>query len=327
MDFVAFGLNAFDTIIRLPHFPTFDSKVEILTDTRSLGGQAASAALACQRWGLRTRYVGKVGDDPAGQQHREMLSIAGTETYIFRVPHCESQHAYILVDQSSGERTILWKRDPRLDFNVRELRREWFTDARLLLVDGHPCPPATAAARCTREAGGVIMADLDNIYPKVQELLEYVDYLLSSREFPARLTGVSDLRDSLPSIAAKYKCRVAAATLGRDGVLAWDGEAFHYRPAFAVQPVDTTGAGDIFHAGFAYALLRGDALDAALDFACAAAALNCTAIGARAGIRPVAEIEALVRTGNRHPALFSPSDLQARAAQAAATSPGDSTVK
>ena len=86
---------------------------------------------------------------------------------------------------------------------------------------------------------------------------------------------------------------MAGATLGRDGVLAWDGSEFHYCPAFRVDTVDTTGAGDLFHAGFAYALLRGDTLPAILEFSCAAAALNCTAIGARGGIRSVEEIEEL----------------------------------
>jgi sulfofructose kinase len=323
VDFVSLGLNATDTIIRLPHFPAFDSKVEMLSSTLSLGGQAASAAIACQRWGLRTRYVGKLGDDRAGQMHREELSIAGVELHVSKVPGCESQTATILVDNLSGERTILWKRDRRLDIEPGELRREWFVQARLLLVDGHPPAPAALAARWAREAGVIVTADLDNVYPGVQELLEHVDYLISSREFPRRVTGVSELTAALPAIAQRYGCRVVGATLGRDGVLVWDGQAFHYCAAFDVTVVDTTGAGDIFHAAFAYALLHEQTLDAALEFSCAAAALNCTAAGARGGIRPVSEIEALVRDGRRHPEAFDSMDLQEHAARAASASPQD----
>jgi sugar/nucleoside kinase (ribokinase family) len=311
-DVVALGLNAADTIVRLPHFPSLDSKVEILSTSASLGGQAASAAYACQRWGLRTRYIGKIGDDRAGQLHREQLSIAGVETRLFKVPDCESQFAYILVDASSGERTILWKRDPRLNIDPMELRREWFADTRLLHVDGHPSAPSIVAARWAKDAGAIVTADLDNVYSEVQALLEYVDYLISSREFPQRLTGISDLTQSLPAISALYHCRVAGATLGCGGVIAWDGQAFHYCPAFVVDAVDTTGAGDIFHAGFAYALLRSDPLPRALEFGCAAAALNCTALGARGGIRPVAEIEELMHVGKRHAAAFSEEDLRTR---------------
>ena len=81
----------------------------------------------------------------------------------------------------------------------------------------------------------------------------------------------------------RYGSTLAAATLGEEGVLAWDGKRFHRSPAFSVPVVDTTGAGDIFHAGFIHALLQGWPLERQLEFACAAAALNCTGVGARGG--------------------------------------------
>ncbi len=98
--------------------------------------------------------------------------------------------------------------------------------------------------------------------------------------------------------------RLTAATLGPEGVLAYDGAQFHYAPAFRVDTVDTTGAGDIFHAGFIYGLLQGWPLQRQLEFACAAAALNCTGIGARACIAPVKEIEGLIASGPRHASTY-----------------------
>jgi sulfofructose kinase len=87
-------------------------------------------------------------------------------------------------------------------------------------------------------------------------------------------------------------------------VLAWDGAEFHYAPAFRVNAVDTTGAGDTFHAGFIYGLRKGWPLERQLEFACAAAALNCTVLGARGGIQPLKKIEELIAGGQRHPAAF-----------------------
>jgi sugar/nucleoside kinase (ribokinase family) len=98
----------------------------------------------------------------------------------------------------------------------------------------------------------------------------------------------------------RYECRVTAATLGQDGVLAWDGKRCYLHPAYRVPVVDTTGAGDIFHAGFIFGLLRGWPLERQLDFACAAAALNCTASGARGGIRTLADVENLMATTPRY---------------------------
>ena len=103
---------------------------------------------------------------------------------------------------------------------------------------------------------------------------------------------------------ARYGCRLAAATLGPEGVLAWDGEHFHYTPAYRVPVVDTTGAGDTFHAGFIYGLLQGWQLERSLDFGCAAAALNCMAVGARGGIQSVQTIEDLRLTGTHYPAAY-----------------------
>jgi sulfofructose kinase len=140
-------------------------------------------------------------------------------------------------------------------------------------------------------------------------LLPNIDYLVTSRDIPTQLTHEPDLRRSLPEVQRRYGSRMAAATLGSDGVLAWGGERFHYAPAFQVNVVDTTGAGDIFHAGFLYGLLEGWPVQRQLEFACAAAALNCTGIGARGGIQPVEHIERLMAQGQRHPAIFSAAAL------------------
>jgi len=311
VDVAGVGLNALDTLIRLPRFPTFDSKLELLESASVPGGQVASALVACASWGLRTRYIGKIGDDAAGQLHESEFARAGVEAHLVRVPDCRSQYAFILVDESTGERTILWKRDSRLELQPEELEREWIVQARALHLDGHDTRAAAQAAGWAREAGIPVTADLDNLYPAVETLLKNTDYLLASREFPARLTGETNLLRSLPAISQEHGCRVAGVTLGAQGAVAWDGARFHYSPGFRLKIVDTTGAGDIFHAGFVYALLAGWNLGQALDFSCAAAALNSTALGARGGIRPVAEIEQLVRDGRRSEPAFTPSELAA----------------
>jgi sugar/nucleoside kinase (ribokinase family) len=309
VDVVGVGLNATDTIIRLPRFPAPDDKVELLSAEVLPGGQVASALVACQRWGVKTRYIGKVGDDGAGRMQRETLGREGVEAHLLEVAGKPSQMAFILVDESSGERSILWKRDAGLAMRAEEIRKEWITQARALHVDGHDTAAAAAAARYAHQAGVPVTADLDNLYPGVEELLQNVDYALASKDFPERLTGEADLRKALRAIEKRFRCRVTGATMGRGGALAWDGVSFFYCPAYKVKTVDTTGAGDIFHGAFLYALLQKWALRRMLEFSCAAAALNCTALGARGGIKPVEEIEALMRGGARHEAVFDEAAL------------------
>jgi sulfofructose kinase len=305
VDVVGVGVNAVDTLIRLPRFPASDSKMEFSESAVMPGGQVASAMIACQMWGLSTRYVGKVGDDEYAELHRAEFAKADVETHLISATGCASQSSFILVDQSTGERTVLWKRDARVALRPADLQREWIIGARALLVDGHDTEAATCAARWAHQAGIPVTADLDNLYPGVEALLENVDFVVSSKEFPERLTGEKDLLNSLPLIHRKFKNHLTAATLGRDGVLAWDGSSFTYSPAYQMEAVDTTGAGDIFHAAFIYAQLQGLQLEEQLSFSCAAAGLNCTGSGARGRIASLEEIRKLMREGNTHPEVYS----------------------
>jgi sulfofructose kinase len=308
-DLVGVGLNATDTLIHLSTYPALGSKVEYRRATVLPGGQVATTVVACAHWGLQTRYVGKLGEDDAARLHRGEFARAGVETQIVTVPGGASAQSLILVD-GTGERTVLNRRDDRLALQPGELDRESIVNARALHVDGYDTAAATVAAGWARAAGVPVVADLDETYPGVEELLEKIDYLIVSRDFPGRLTGEANLEKALRQMHRRYRCRITAATLGPEGVLAWDGKEFHHTPAYDVPVVDTTGAGDIFHAGFIYGLLQDWPLDRQLDFACAAAALNCMGVGARGGIQTVEAIAELMATGARHvaPSFVSSSD-------------------
>jgi sulfofructose kinase len=304
VDLVGVGLNATDTLIPLPHFPECGSKVEIHSVEIMLGGQVASAVAACQQWGLRTRYVGKLGDDYAATLHRMEFERLGIETHLLTAAGCASQQAFILIDPK-GERTVLWKRDARLTLLPEELCREWIVNARALHIDGHDTRAATKAAQWARGQQVPVFADIDNLYVGYELLLPNIDFLITSRDCPGRLTGEGDLREALPVVHQRYGCRLTGATLGEEGVLVWDGRQFHYAPAYVIEPVDTTGAGDTFHAAFIYGFLQGWPLQRQLEFACAAAAMNCLGIGARGGIQPVAKIDEFTATAAKHQGTFT----------------------
>jgi sugar/nucleoside kinase (ribokinase family) len=304
IDLVGVGLNATDTLIPLASYPERGSKVEFRGATVMPGGQAATTVVACQTWGLRTRYVGKLGDDDAARLHRDAFALAGVDARLVAVTGAASPQSLIIVD-GGGERTVLCRKDERLVLQPEDLNREWIVNARALHVDGQDTAAAALAASWAREAGIPVIADLDGVFPGVDALIEKVDYLIVSRDFPCRLMKENNLDLALRGMRARYGCKLTAATLGQDGVLAWDGVELHHNSAYRVPVVDTTGAGDIFHAGFIFGLLQGWPLARQLDFACAAAALNCTAAGARGGIQSVAAIEELMETGSRYDVAFS----------------------
>ena len=302
VDLVGVGLNATDTLIPLASYPARGSKTEYRAVSIMPGGQTASAVVACQSWGLTTRYIGRLGDDDAGRLHQREFARTGVDARTIEVQGAASPQSLIIVD-NGGERTVLCRRDDRLLLQPSDLDRAWIVNARALHVDGYETAAATQAARWAHEAGIPTIADLDETYHGIEDLLENIDYPIVSRDFPGRLTGDHNLERALRQMHRRYRCRVAAATLGQDGVLAWDGERSYLHPAYRVPVVDTTGAGDIFHAGFIYGLLRGWTLERQLDFACAAAALNCTCSGARGGIRTLPDVENLMATTPRYEAI------------------------
>lgn len=299
-DVVGVGLNATDTMLIVPRFPAYGGKVPFTREFLSVGGQVATAMVTCARLGLRAKYIGTIGDDERGRIQMESLRESGIDiAHVQQRKNCANQSAYIIVDESTGERTVLWSRPDCLAISPAEITEEQIACARLLHIDGHDTPAVERAARIARGHGIPITVDVDTIYAGFDRVLPLVDYLISSSEFPARWTGIADPLEALTAIRLQSNMLVAAMTLGAHGALAWSAreDRFVYSPGFVVNCVDTTGAGDVFHGAFCYAVLQQMPVADALEFSNAMAALNCTAFGARGGIATLQDAWNLMNSG------------------------------
>jgi sugar/nucleoside kinase (ribokinase family) len=294
-DAVTLGLNAVDHIIVVPRFPEFNSKVKFNSHHLTAGGQCATAMTALSRLGLRTRYLGKIGDDETGRFQMHSLVSEGVEVSGLLIEKgAESQIAFIIVDEASGERTVIWNRDEKLMIGAQEVDKEAVTSGRVLLLDGHNVAASITAATYARQAGVPTVLDIDNIYQGADQLLPLIDFLISSSTFPERMTGETDLRIALKKLHEMTGSMFVAATLGVEGVLAYFRGDYIFSKAFAVKAVDTTGAGDAFHAGFIYGLLQGFSVEETLRVANAVAALKCRAVGARTSLPTPDEVNAML---------------------------------
>jgi sulfofructose kinase len=305
-DVVGIGLNATDTVIKVPHFPAYGGKVPFHGEFVSTGGQVASAVVACARLGLRSKYIGAVGDDERGALQLESLRAENIDIEHIRIrPNCATQTAFIVIDESTGERTVFWSRPDCLKLTPEEIAPDRILGARLLHIDGHDTAAMEHAARIAHENGIPVTCDVDTVYQGFERVLPHVDYLISSSEFPARWIGVEDPLAALESIRDRFGMQLAGMTLGAHGALALTESGAFYSPAFVVDCVDTTGAGDVFHGAFCYSVLQRMPIAEALDFSNAMAALNCTAAGARGFIATVEQARQLMATGQRrsHPEI------------------------
>lgn len=297
-DVAGFGLNSIDLLAVVAEFPASNSKQRLQRFMHMPGGQIGTALTACTRLGLKTTYIGSFGSDPLGTMSRQSLVEAGVDVSGARtVQGATNQFAVILVDARSGERTVLWDRHPDLTFDPRDIPRDAVTSGRMLIVDCHETAGATAAARFAREAAVPTIIDVEKVRPSIGELLQQIDVLIAAQDFPSELTGYEETGRALEAMAAEYPtARVVCVTLGEGGSLALcDGRELR-TPAFQVDCVDSTGAGDAFRGGFAAGcLLMPDAeLEEILAYANAVAALNCRALGARGGLPTAGEVDQLL---------------------------------
>jgi len=292
-DVVGIGLNAIDYLVALPRFPVPGEKLRISAFTRGGGGQVATALVALSRWGCRCKYVGNVGDDEHGRLSSLLLSREGVDLgHLRTVPGASSQFAVILVEEKTGERTILWDRDSQIRVSTEGLPLDDIRRARALLLDGHDVPPAIAAARTARTAGVPVVLDAEKVQEGTEELLSLCDHIVAAGHFPGLLIPGASGEDGAREILRRYGPRTSTVTLGPRGAYGCDGRDEIFSPSIPVDAVDTTGAGDVFHAGFLYALLEGLPFRGILAFANIAAGLSCRGMGGRAAIPTIEEIRA-----------------------------------
>jgi sulfofructose kinase len=296
-DVVGLGENSMDLVAVVADYPTSNTKQRLQRFARHPGGQIATALAACARLGWRASYIGRFGDDELGRQGRDSLVAAGVDTSAApMVPGTTNQFAVILVDARTGERTVLWDRHPALAMEAGDVPANAVTAGRVLMLDCVDAAASTQAARVARHAGIPTFLDVEKIRPGVLDLLQQIDAIIAAQDFPTALTGHEDLGRALDALARESNAPFVCVTLGAEGSLARCGGREIRTPAFPIDCVDSTGAGDVFRAAFVAACLRasdGD-LEDVLTYANAAAALNCRALGARGALPNADEVEQLL---------------------------------
>jgi sugar/nucleoside kinase (ribokinase family) len=292
-DVVGFGFNTHDHVCVVSRPPRLDSKQQMRRYLEQPGGQIPTALVALQRWGLRTAYVGPFGDDEGGRLQRASLEREGVDVSGARERCGVGSHvSVIFVDEVSGERGVLWHRPEELALRPEELDRRTLTAGRVLFMDADDIDNAILAARWAKEDGVVVVLDVDAPGQRSAEMLALADVVVVPVGFPEKLTGAGDVRAALRKMGRMGPALVAV-TLGRGGAMAFDGSRISHVPAFPVRAVDTTAAGDLFHAGCIYGLLRAWSAARTLHFAAAAAALECEGLGGLAAIPPLDRVQAL----------------------------------
>lgn len=295
-DVIGFGESSVDHVCVVAELPDRDtSKLRIESSFWSPGGQVATTMVACASLGLATSYLGAIGDDESERYLREELARRGVDTSRLIVRHAATRTAIVLVSATTGERLVLWQRDEALNVPPNHIAGAVVNGARVVHVDAVDEAASIRVATLARETGAIVTCDVDAVTAHTSELLAHTTLPILAADVPSALTGLTDVEQALRAIRLTHPGTLCV-TLGDRGSAALEGDEFIQVPGVPVKPIDTTGAGDIFRAGFIYGVLQRWPIHRVLTFANTAAALSCTRRGALTSVPSLAEITAAIRS-------------------------------
>lgn len=293
--FVSLGYVSNDYIARVPEIP-IDNKVKMSVHSVQGGGPAGGAAVCAARLGVSSAFVSSVGADEAGKKILADLAADHVDIAAVKVrQHCGSPIAYCWVDDA-GRRSVVWTMNDLELLRADEVPAELIAQAELLHLDGHHPEAARQAAQAAKSAGTMVALDAGTLNDSTGYLATVADIVITSEPFALAATGSSDPVAAVTALRQMYpQAQVAGATFGGRGSYFYlDGKVVHI-PPFAVDVVDTTGAGDSFHAGFEVAYMESGDVRYAARFGSAVAAIKCGKLGARAGLPDRASVEKFLK--------------------------------
>ena len=299
MEIVGLGLAIADVVLRVERMPTWDDPRGLEDFTLTNGGPAGTACFVASTFGIETGFIDTFGSDLMAEHRRKSLTDAGVD--ISRMVSREGPEDHVVVvwvDAGTGERTFSFRRGfLSQPLEPADLDREYITSADFLHLDGSHHKAGLEAARWMHESGGLVVMDgtaTDRPIPdNIRRLVSETDYLICGSGFGHQLTGETDLLRSGRAML-EFGPRVVVQTEGREGCYTTNPDEHFHTPAFEVEVIDTTGAGDVFHGAYLVGLAKQWELERTAAFASAVSALHCTVLGNRNGIPSMAEVDALI---------------------------------
>jgi len=288
---IGLGQACIDCLGRLNTYPEEDDKVELTDFHIQCGGPASTALVALSRLGVRTSFLGSISDDAWGIEIAEGLKREDVGCSFLKVtPGYTSQFAFIAITKEGGNRTIFWHRGSVPHLSAADVDVSCFPKAEILHIDGLMIEASQEAARQARQRGLTVVLDAGTMREGSLELASMVDVLIASERFAEPLTGKGAPPEQVLKRLRQVGPQEVVITRGLHGSMGLSGDEIVCQNAFTVKAKDTTGAGDVYHGGYVYGLLKGWSMRECMRFASAAAALKCREIGAQKGIPALAEI-------------------------------------
>jgi len=304
-DVIGLGLSTLDILVRLGELPTWEHGAPLSGVRLDGGGPVGTAMVAAARLGARVGYIGQAGTDRIAELKLETMVEAGIDlSHLVRREGPETAVILVTVHEQTGERvfsSLRSRKDGQFSpetLKPEELDRDYILSADYLHLDGSHQAAAYVAAGWMQAAGKTVVYDggktNGGVPDETRRVISRVDVLIGGQGFVPALTGIDDpVRAG--RAALNLGPRIVVQTAGEEGSWTTTRDEEFATPAFPVDVVDTTGAGDVFHGAYIVGLIHGWSLRQVAQFSAAVASIKCTRLGGRLGIPNMEQTLAFLR--------------------------------
>lgn len=291
-DVIGIGILTYDLLGVVPQIPQIDETTVMMEYKEDIGGPVPIALICLSRLGLKTKIIGKIGDDKYGKIIREKLEEEGVNTSSLVVDKgATSPFSFILIDSQTRKRTIIF--NPGCSFNLKEdeIDLSLIEKAKYLHLDGALLEVSKKTASYAKSKNVKTSLDIALLFPGLEKLLKYIDIFIPPKEVGRNLAKEKENFEKICKDLLNFGPEIVCVTLGEDGCVVGSKDKVVKVPSYKVDVVDTTGAGDVFHGAFLYGMRQGWDIEKIAKFSNAVSAINCTKIGGREGIPRLAKVK------------------------------------
>lgn len=290
MKAICIGQAAYDITLPIDHFPIENKKARSSDKIECIGGSACNCAYLLAKWGIETYFAGVVGNDYYGEKIKDELDKMGVNTkYLKKEEGCRTTSSYIIVNTPVGSRTIVTNRDKELVLGDVTVDDKFD----VILLDGYEREFASKIIEENPNAIKII--DAGSLKEATVDLSKIVDYVVCSKDFAEEYTKKEVDFNDLTSLIIIYDIlqkefkNKIIITLEDKGCFVYD-DGYKLVPTLKMKAVDTTGAGDIFHGAFTYAVANQFDMIKTLRIANISGALSVTKMGGQYSIPTLDEV-------------------------------------
>jgi sulfofructose kinase len=281
-----------DVLLTVPYFPRAGHKIDAQNVTIQGGGPVPNCLVGLTRLGLRTAFIGAVGNDFTGNLGYQELKSEGINCKNIIVKRSQdSAIASGMIESGTGRRTIALHR--KINVSPDDLTLDKYPIPKVIHLDGRDLQACIKLARWGKSVGSQISFDIGSVRNDVSSIFPLVDHLVVADAYAFPFTGSHSVTKAIEKLSRLCPGEIVI-TEGIKGSTGYDGYDIYFQPAFKVRNVDTTGAGDAFHAGYLFSLIKGMAMPKRLCLGAVTSALKCSHPGARTGAPTLEQVKAFL---------------------------------